>query len=274
MNMSRISVYPAAEPLGDLVRGYWFVEDWNGVHDGRPIVTGPRSTSIITINFGRPNAMVDGPVAPRVSLIGPQTGVRHWRSWPETYFVMAMLTPCGVARLFPGTGRAAANSLVDLAVITGQRYADVIANGLDPRWPWQRIAAELDRRLIERMDGVSAPDHFVDFAVAYALLRSGHQVNAVASHLGTGRRQLHRWFHDNVGIGPKQLMDLERLQRSLAAVQERRGDPLEGYSDQAHQIRNWRRRLDVTPGTYVQSALSRMPTFLAGASVAAEPFYL
>lgn len=272
--MGKVIVYPAAEPLRTLVRGYWFVEDWKGAHDGRPILTGPSSGAIITINFGRPNAMVDGPVAPRLSLLGLQTGARQWRSWPETYFVMAMLTTCGLARLFPGISPAVRNGLIDLAAITGQRYAGAFADRLDPRSPWERIAASVDTWLIGRLDAVRAPDHFEELVAAYALLRRGDQVNAVAAHVGTGRRQLHRWFHDNVGIGPKQLMDLERLQRSLGAVQENRGDPVEGYSDQAHQIRNWRRRLGVTPGAYFRSPLSRMPTFLGDAAVAAAPFYL
>ena len=226
--MSRIVVYPVAEPLRNLVRGYWFVEDWKGTHDGRPIVTGPNSGAIITINFGRPNAMIGGPLAPRVSFLGPQTGVRQWRSWPETYFAMAMLTACGMARLFPGVGPVALNGLVELAAITGQQRADAFADGLDPRWPWERIVPLLDRRLIERLETVKAPDHFSDLAAACALLKNGHQVNDVALHLGAGRRQLHRWFRHQVGMGPKQFMDLERLQRSLGAMQGNSGDPVEG----------------------------------------------
>lgn len=154
------------------------------------------------------------------------------------------------------------------------RRAKAFADGLDPQWPWERIVALLDHRLIERLETVKAPDHFSDLAAACALLKNGHQVNGVALHLGAGRRQLHRWFRDQVGMGPKQFMDLERLQRSLSAMQGNSGDPVEGYCDQAHQIRTWRRRLGLAPGSYVRSALSQMPAFRGDAAVAAAPFYL
>jgi hypothetical protein len=86
------------------------------------------------------------------------------------------------------------------------------------------------------------------------------------------RRQLHRLFHRHLGIGPKLLADLERLHSSLRGVQTRYGDPLAGFSDQAHQIRNWRRRLGVTPGTLpVRFALRWRPISVQTATGTAPP---
>ncbi|MCZ7171453.1 helix-turn-helix domain-containing protein, partial [Salmonella enterica] len=78
----------------------------------------------------------------------------------------------------------------------------------------------------------------------------------IARLTAVDRRQLHRWFERHLGLGPKQLMDLERLQSSIQAVQRGDGDALSGYSDQAHQIRNWRRRLARTPGGYARGGPS------------------
>ncbi|MFX7845425.1 hypothetical protein ABTK14_24510, partial [Acinetobacter baumannii] len=70
-------------------------------------------------NFGRPNAMEGGPTVPKVSLLGVQSTSRRWRSWSDTYFVMAMLGGMGLARLFPGIGPDCRDRLIDLAAYLG-----------------------------------------------------------------------------------------------------------------------------------------------------------
>ena len=105
------------------------------------------------------------------------------------------------------------------------------------------------------------------------MLRAGGTVEHAARHAEVTRRQLHRWFCQHLGVGPKQLMDLERFQASLQAVQREQGDPVAGYSDQAHQIRAWRRRLGETPGLYARRPRSPMAAYF-GAGAPTTTFYL
>jgi transcriptional regulator GlxA family with amidase domain len=82
-------------------------------------------------------------------------------------------------------------------------------------------------------------------------------------------------FHRHLGVSPKQLADLERLQSSLKGVQTGSRDPVQGFADQAHQIRNWRRRLGVTPGAYAHAPHTPMADhFGADSTVPGIPFYL
>jgi hypothetical protein len=81
----------SAPSLQPFVLGYWFVKDWAGEYEGHPIETAPHPGAVLSVNIGRPNATGDGQLAPPVSLLGLQTSARKWRSWSETYFVMAML---------------------------------------------------------------------------------------------------------------------------------------------------------------------------------------
>jgi methylphosphotriester-DNA--protein-cysteine methyltransferase len=62
---------------------------------------------------------------------------------------------------------------------------------------------------------------------------------------------------EHLGIGPKELLDLHRLDRSLSAVQAG-CEGCAGFSDQAHQIREWRRRLRTTPGRYARGGRSSL----------------
>jgi len=268
-----LSLKPAPS-LQPFVLGYWFVKDWAGEYEGRPIQTAPHPGAVLSVNIGRPNATADGQLAPPVSLLGLQTSARRWRSWSETYFVMAMLSIMGMMRLFPAIGEDTANRLTELNTHIGDQAAHAISAGIDPSWSPRQIASHLDRWLIKRLEQVKSPPEFSRFKAAHESLRAGQQVLAVANSVGVSRRQLDRWFHTHIGMGPQQLRDLERLQKSIRAVQRRDGDPLAGFSDQAHQIRRWGRRLDTTPAHYSHSQLSPMARYFVASDSAAPAFYL
>lgn len=268
-------VQPPAPALAPFVAGYWFVQDLAGEHEGRPIRTSPHPGAVLSVNIGRPNAVEDGPLVPRASLLGVQTAARKWRSWSDTYFVMAMLTVRGLARLFPHSGLGSVDTLLDLGAITGDAAPRALAADVSAAWQPAVIAGLLDRWLLARLAAVEPAPGLARFAAATDVLRAGGTVEDAARHAEVTRRQLHRWCCRHLGLGPKQLMDLERLQASLQAVQSERGDPLAGFSDQAHQIRAWRRRLGETPGAYARQPRSPMAAYFgAGAPQATPVFYL
>lgn len=266
-----IAPCPALAPY---VNGYWFVQDLEGVYEGQPIVTCPYPGAVLSVNFGRPNAMEGGPTVPKVSLLGFQSASRRWRSWSDTYFVMAMFSAVGLARLFPGIGRDCKDRLMDLASYLGDGAACALEADLSAAWSPARIARQLDDWLLRRLDATRAPMELPTLAAAHALLRQGRQVQDIARLTAVDRRQLHRWFERHLGLGPKQLMDLERLQSSIQAVQRGDGDPLTGFSDQAHQIRNWRRRLAQTPGGYARGGPSQLAEYFGRQPGDGPAFYL
>lgn len=266
---------PPAPELSALVQGYWFVEDLPGEHEGRPIRTSPIPLAVLSVNIGRPNATQDGTLVPGASLLGLQSRVRSWRSWSGTYFVMAMLTVRGLVRLFPHIGVDSADRLLDLGAILGDAGARALASDVDADPRPRRIAVLLDRWLGCRLRSTLPVREAARIAAAHAALRGGATVEAVARDMRVDRRQLHRWFRRHLGVGPKGLAELERLHSSLRAVQSGDGDPVAGFSDQAHQIRHWRRRLDVTPGAYAVAARSPMADYFGADGGARGPaFYL
>lgn len=265
---------PPSEPLMPYVRGYWFVQDIEGRHEGQPIVTSPHPGAVLSVNFGRPNAMEDGPTAPRTSLLGLQSASRRWKSWADTNFVMVMLSCEGLVRLFPHLGREARDELADLGGLIGARASAALADDLDGAWAPPRIAGRLDQWLAGRLATVAETSGYRRFVAAQRLLRAGAEVQETAVRLDIGRRQLTRWYERHIGFSPKQVMDLERLQNSVRAVQNGRGDPVQGYSDQAQQIRGWRRRLDLTPGAYRRSRHSPMAEYFGRSDADAPAFYL
>lgn len=268
-----LSLSPAPQ-LASLVHAYWFIEDLPGVHEGIPIRTCPAPTAALTVNIGRPNAAEDGSLVPGVSLLGIQSRSRRWHSWSGTYFVMAMLTIPGLIRLFPRSGSDCGNRLVDLGALSGdgdtRRLADDVTAALEPT----RIASRLDRWLIARLGSSQGVPEIRHLSKAHHVLLAGGTVAMAARSAQTNRRQLHRWFHRHLGIGPKDLADVARVGRSLHSLQTRSGDCVSGYSDQAHQIRQWRRRLGITPGSYQRDPPSPMATYFSSRKSAGPSFYL
>ncbi|HYE53168.1 MAG TPA: helix-turn-helix domain-containing protein [Azospirillaceae bacterium] len=271
-------ILPASRHLAGLVTGYWFVEDLAGEHRHRPVATAPVAGAILTVNLGRSNAMVGGPVVPRVALTGVQTVGRNWQSCTDTYFVMAMLTLPGLARLFPGAGEWAADTVLDVGALVGDGPARALDAAVSAAWEPRRIAGCVDAWLTSRLARTPVPLEPGRYAAACGMLAAGEPVEAAARHAAITRRQLHRWTRSHAGVSPKQLADIARLQASLGALQSRRGDPLQGYSDQAHQIRSWKRRLGITPGAYAAQERSVLAESFgrhrADDPEGALPFYL
>jgi AraC-like DNA-binding protein len=103
---------------------------------------------------------------------------------------------------------------------------------------------------------LAVPDHGVVAAVRALAARHGHvRVDALARQAGVSGRQLERRFQTTVGVGPKTLARILRLQHVLAALQSGSGDELAvaavdcGYCDQSHLARDVRSIAGETPGT-------------------------
>lgn len=268
-----LSVRPAPH-LSALVQAYWFIQDLPGDHAGSLIRTSPVPLSVLSVNMGRPNAQEDGRLVPKASVLGLQSRARVWQSWSETYFVMAMLTIPGFARLFPNVGVDGADKLLDLGAIAGDAPARSLTDGIGADLEPRRIAAILDEWLTARLTSGSPITELGQITRAHDILRHGGTVRRAAEDAQVSRRQLHRLFQRHLGIGPQELLALERLHSSLGGVQTGRGDPLQGFSDQAHQIRSWRRRLGVTPGAYSRAERTPMASHFSRDCELGPAFYL
>ena len=242
-SMQLRTLSPAAA-LAPFVTGYWVIEDLAGAHAGRPITTAPHAGAVLTVHLGRPNTG-EFAAAPRASLLGVQSRARTWWSSRETAFVMCMFSVPGLARLLPGAG-ASGDDLLELGGLLGDAAVRGLADALGC----------LDRWLLARLAARRPTPGLARHVAAYHALRRTGRVDAAAAAAQLSARQLERWFALHVGHGPKQLLGLDRVQASLRAAQRGAADPRAGFSDQAHQIRSWRRHLGVTPGRYARSQLA------------------
>lgn len=183
---------------------------------------------------------------------------------------MALLTPAGLARLAPESGRALIDGHVEVGALIGDAGATALRDAVVRDG---EEASALDLWLRARLLGAKDDERATSFDAICATLAQADRVDEAADGLGLSRRHLSRLLGNHLGLGPKTLIDLHRLDRSLRAVQTRSSSGAEGFADQAHQVRSWRARLGTTPGRYLREG----PSVLAGAfqpAWYASSFYL
>jgi AraC-like DNA-binding protein len=134
------------------------------------------------------------------------------------------------------------------------RLTDLLGEAATPQVALHRLQSFVARSAGE-------PDPLVEEAVRNLMPWRGGGTAALPALLSISERQLRRRCRAAVGVGPKELQRMLRLQGFVARVRasiERPGADADlarwaaevGYHDQAHLTRECRRLLGVTPGEY------------------------
>lgn len=194
----------------------------------------------VIVHVGRGSAALVGAMTRALEVADDPAELVAVRFKPGTAIA---LTGCSLAEL---TDRDA--DLVDLGI--ADALADRIADAGARAGSLARIAA-LVAWLRGRLAGAAPPDPRV--ARAVALLSAGERVDRVAGALGVTRQHLARGFRRAVGVTPKELARIARMQRAAAAI-GRGGDLARlavdlGYFDQSHLSHDVRALTGVTPAT-------------------------
>lgn len=130
------------------------------------------------------------------------------------------------------------------------------------------VAAELQRRLLAKIAssvGVPRPDATVAHAVHRLFSEHPPPMSQLADELGWSIQHLRRLFAHHVGISPKELGRVARLQRAVSRLQRSPHEPLAmaaislGYFDQAHMSRDFRLLAGATPADVRAEACSIFP---------------
>lgn len=246
----RIAAIEPHHQLRPYVLSYRIVEDTRGEFAGTPIWTCPEPIGVLSANLGKRSYHESGEIHPRVGLLGVQTRTRKWVSQPETAFVMAILTVPGMMTLFPDIGQASADHLLDVADLWGERRADQFWRCLPLQLQVEDVKSAMDSWFLNLLS--AAPVSMMKRRLQlHQALTSNQRIDTAFAQLGITPRTLQREFKRHLGISPKQVMNLHRLQRSIRAhVKIGSQSSLEEFADQAHAIRAWRRYLSRTPSRY------------------------
>ena len=202
--------------------------------------------------------------------LGGGVDVRGPRTRPSVEILEPGVTIIGV-RLRPGVAsgllRVSARDLRDAHVpmedVPGPwaMLSERLSAATSPR---RALGSLLDQLTIEAAHG-AAPDPVVQRCVHSLLPLGAGGVGEAASDAGVSDRHLRRLFDVHVGVSPKVLQEVLRLQGVLADIQtaligpQRPGGRVRfaslaarhGYFDQAHLTREFRRLVGASPGEFV-----------------------
>lgn len=250
--------FPPGPGLEQVVYGIW------DVHAGKAAVLAmpavhllPEVTVSLAFQYGAPLRLTLGDHSHILAshITGAHDSAVQLNGTGALGSVVVKLTPWGAARLFRSDMRVLASRHTDLRDVVNPLLVERIEQQLaEARGAAQRVPI-VRRWLLERLDGRDS-DVLVTWAFREIGMRGGVMRTAeLAAQLGLSERQLERRFMSWVGMSPKAVARVVRLQRIAAHFHSGLSwaeIALEtGFSDQAHMVREFRAMTGQTPTRFV-----------------------
>lgn len=154
------------------------------------------------------------------------------------------------------------NELADKDTPLSILFGEEGANDLEQKIVCASSTAErieiVERFLLSKLTESSTIDQIVKSTIDSLFLTKGSiSINSILKDKGSQRRSLERKFLKQVGISPKQLAKIIRLQTSLKMILHQQSDSLtqvayeSDYYDQAHFIKDFKEFTGINPREYL-----------------------
>lgn len=168
-------------------------------------------------------------------------------------------------RFRPGTAarivRAPLASLADRSVPAAELGIDAraLVERLSRTPPGPARVAMLAAFVRARLADAEPPDPIVRRAVRALTQRPRPSIGGLTRELGVTRQHLARLFAREVGVGPKELARIARMQRTVMSLADGRRDfaalaHAHGYADQPHLVNELRELAGATPAVLAAEA--------------------
>jgi AraC-like DNA-binding protein len=166
--------------------------------------------------------------------------------------VQINFTPLGARRFFGMPMTELTDRMVtldDVLGVEGTALREELGDAVD----WQRRFDIAKAFVLRKLAGAERPSPEVAWAFDRIAATGGRaSVASIAQKIGWSRKHLARRFADEVGLGPKTVSRIVRLNRAIAAARTG-GDGWAGiaadcgYADQAHLVREFRELAGASP---------------------------
>jgi AraC-like DNA-binding protein len=166
-------------------------------------------------------------------------------SFGASHCVQVNFTPSGARRFFRLPMSELTNRMVALDDALGVE-AEALRDALGDTASWGKRLDITEAFVTRRLAAGAAPCPEVAWAFGRIAASGGRaKVSSIAENIGWSRKHLARRFADEVGLGPKTVARIVRLNRAISAA---KGGGVSwagiaadcGYADQAHLVREFR----------------------------------
>ncbi|MBT0587075.1 helix-turn-helix domain-containing protein [Alteromonas oceanisediminis] len=231
--------------LSRYILSYRIINDLQQEYADVEIETCPQPVGILTLNYGDPTLTESGVPHFRVSLLGIQTQVRKWFPQAQSYFIMILLTPVGMTRLFDEFGGFAVNHLEDVTSAWSVSKVNSFYGSIRNPFCADSVKLSLDSWFSHVFTHSRGSRLKVSERIAGAISDSG------AAVVGTSVRTIQRDFKRYVGVTFSQYTQMVRIGKSVRNAANKEIDAsIADFYDDSHAIREWNRYLGRTPRHY------------------------
>jgi AraC-like DNA-binding protein len=266
--------YPPSDDLSALIKCYWTLEVPAEMRGMRQRIL-PDGCIDMTFNFGDDVKRIlpddSAVVQPRAMILGQMTQAFDVEPTGRVDCFAVRLYPYAFAAFVSAPLRNFANCETPLDQAFEKESADALEQSLGAASGTEERINTVEEFLRSALSSSNTVDHIVRETVDVMLsAKGGASVDAMTDRDPAQRRQLERKFREYVGVSPKQLSKVIRLQAALHALLDPEREGLTrvaydaNYYDQSHFIKDFREFTGVSPRDFVGHELMSLSTMLYG----------
>lgn len=236
------AAHPALRPL--LMQGYAAFEEGG---EPRHVVL-PATASV-----GMIVKLQDSPHRPQAFVMGPHARHLPLEGACAPSYLRLMIGPLAAYTLLGRPVGELREQVVDLVDLFGRPGSGLVERTREAP-DWTRQCALVDELLLQRLADGPRPAPEVREAWARIVATAGAvPIGRIAADVGWSHKHLITRFRQQVGLTPKTVARLVRLDTVWRAVDQQRAPRWErvaaeaGYADQAHLVREFREFVGTTP---------------------------
>ena len=251
--------YQTFEPNKDLstfVKCYWTLDSPEEKHPKRQTII-PDGCIEMIFHYGNLYKQYleagSSTIQPRCFVIGQLTRPLEIEPTGETGIFSVRFNPDGFLPFASIPIKEMENKAVSLEQLFGMEGLKIEEAILSANSTHERIG-HIEAFLLKRLLAIETIDAVIKSTIETILTANGQlSVDELSKHIKVHRRQLERKFSTTIGLSPKQLSKIIRLQVSLKMLLNRQFTSLtalayEGeYYDQAHFIKDFKEFTGLTP---------------------------
>lgn len=254
--------YTPSSNLASFVKCHWSLEVPAGMHPQKQRIVPDGCMEMIFIlgdNIRRYTSDNDFIIQPRAVVVGQLSKPFVIEPTGYVHCFATRFYPYGIANFITTSLKALENKETPIAELFGSIAASRLEQKIiSAKTDAERIDAVLEF-FLGKLNEQSTIDHIIKATIDTLLATNGSTpIKAIVENERAGRRQLERKFLKHVGLSPKQLGKVIRLQAGLKLLLNRRHENLteiayqSDYYDQAHFIRDFKDFTGINPKDFLK----------------------
>ena len=270
IDIMNYQTYEPREHLTPLIRCYWTLESPKEDKAEKQTIVPDGCMEMIFHHgdlYRQYTENGDSIIQPKCFVIGQLTGPLEIEPTGETGIFSVRFHPNGFLPFAAISIKEMENTAVPLELLFGNAGKDIEKNILNAHSTLERIKL-IESFLLNRLTNTSTIDHIVKSTVETILSANGQRsVDEISKQSNISRRQLERKFSSAIGLSPKQLSKIIRLQATLKSLLNKQFTSLthlayeSEYYDQAHFIKDFKELTGFTPKEFYGNSLKMSSLF-------------